>query len=165
MRICSRLCSSTLLVLAAFFFTTTTGRPNDLYHVGSMVASFTANDQFGAPFKFGADCRVLLISFDMATGKQANVKLSALGKDFLPKANATYVANIHGMPAIGRAFALPKMRSYAHRIVLADDERLLAPFPRMEKRVTVLRLQRGKVTAIRYWDPEKEEVAAVLGSR
>lgn len=114
------------------------------------------------PFKLDADCRALLVSFDMATGKQANLKLSAFGKDFLPKRRAVLVANIHGMPAIGRAFALPKMRSYAHRIVLADDPALLAPFPRQEKRVTVLTLRTGKVTAIKYWDPVKEDLTALL---
>lgn len=150
------------LVLASALLSFSPARADETYRVGSAVAAFAANDQFGAPFKLDADCRFLLVSFDMATGKQANVKLSALGRDYLPKLHAAYVANIHGMPAIGRAFALPKMRSYAHRIVLADSETLLAPFPKQEKRVTVLRLQRGKITKIAYWDPEKEGVAAVL---
>jgi len=154
-----------LLIMAALLLAASSGRSEELYTVGSSVSAFSANDQFGAPFKLGADCRALLISFDMATGKQANQQLSALGKDFLPQHHAVYVANIHEMPAIGRVFALPKMRSYAHRIVLADDATLLSPFPKQEKRVTVLLLQKSKVTGIRYWDPEKDDVATVLGSQ
>lgn len=154
-----------LFALIALLSTTAIARSAEQYAVGGVVAPFSAHDQFGAPFKLGADCRALLISFDMATGKQANLKLSALGKDFLPKHQAIYVADIHGMPAIGRTFALPKMRSYTHRIVLPDSDALLAPFPRQGKRVTVLLLRSGKITAIRYWDPEKEDVNSILGSR
>ena len=160
-----RLRSLALLILAAMFSTAGHGHSEELYTVGSAVSTFSANDQFGAPFKFGPDCRALMISFDMATGKQANLKLSALGKNFLPEHHAVFMANIHEMPAIGRAFALPKMRSYAHRIVLADDPTLLTPFPKQEKRVTVLLLQKGKVTGVRYWEPEREDVANILGSR
>lgn len=153
------------LSAVSLFCLVASARAAEPYRVGSAVPPFAAKDQFGEAFKLGADCRVLMISFDMGTGKLANAKLSAQGKEFLPQRHAVYVANIHGMPAIGRAFALPKMRSYAHRIVLADDEALLAPFPRQEKRVTVLGLRAGKVASIRFWDPEKEEVAAVLGAR
>ncbi|MDR3405821.1 MAG: hypothetical protein P4L99_25270 [Chthoniobacter sp.] len=149
--------------MAALFLAASNGHSEEMYSVGSAVSAFSANDQFGAPFKLGTDCRVLLISFDMATGKQANLKLSALGKDFLPEHHTVYMANIHEMPAIGRTFALPKMRSYAHRIVLADEATLLAPFPKQEKRVTVLLLQKRKITAIRFWDPEKEDIATILG--
>lgn len=154
--------SPSLLLFAASLSLTAAGISAEPYKSGSTVAAFSANDQFGKPFKLDGNCRTLLISFDMETGKQANAKLSAPGKDFLPQRRAVYVANIHGMPAIGRAFALPKMRSYAHRIVLADSPALLAPFPHQEKRVTVISLRQGKVTAIRYWDPATEEPAKVL---
>ena len=154
-----------LLAFATLLFSAPIGRSAEQYAVGSTVVPFSANDQFGTLFKLGSDCRALLVSFDMATGKQANLKLSALGKEFLPKHQAIYVSDIHGMPAIGRTFAFPKMRSYTHRIVLADNDALLAPFPRQEKQVTVLLLRNGKITAIRYWDPEKDDVSSILGSR
>lgn len=157
--------SLALLAFATLLFSAPIGRSAEQYAVGSAVVPFSANDQFGAPFNFGADCRAVLVSFNMATGKQANLKLSALGKEFLPKHQAIYVADIHGMPAIGRAFALPKMRSYTHRIVLADSDALLAPFPRQEKHVTVLLLKNGKIAAIRYWDPDKGDVRSILGNR
>lgn len=149
-----------IAVLLALVLTAAAANP---YRVGSTVAAFSAQDQFGKFFQLGADCRVLLVSFDMVTGKQANAKLNALGKDFLPSHRATYVANIVGMPAIGRVFALPKMRGYGHRIVLADDAALLAPFPRQERRVTVLGLRARKVVSIRYWDPEKASIEQLLG--
>lgn len=150
-------------MLVAFMVVGAPAFAADAYKVGSIVAAFVAKDQFGKPFQLGADCRVLLVSFDMGTGKQANAKLTALGTDYLPKHGAVYVANITGMPAIGRAFALPKMRGYAHRIVLADDAALLAPFPQQDQRVTVLALRGRKVVSVRYWNPASEPVESVVG--
>jgi len=131
----------------------------DPYAVGSKVAAFSANDQHGAAFTLnGKDTRFLLVSFDMETGKKANGALDALGAAYLPARKAIYVANIHGMPGIGRMFALPKMRKYAHRIILGDDENLLAPYPQQPGKVTVLKLDDGKVEKIAYWDPAAEGV-------
>ncbi len=150
-------------MLVAFFAVAAPAFADEGYKVGSTVAAFAAKDQFGKPFQLGADCRMLLVSFDMGTGKQANAKLTALGADYLPRHGAVYVANITGMPAIGRAFALPKMRGYAHRIVLADDGALLAPFPRQDQRVTVLALRGRKVVSVRYWNPASEPVEGFVG--
>jgi len=129
------------------------------YESGQTVQSFTAADQHGTPFTFQpADTRFLLISQDMAAGKKANAALSALGKDHLPGKKAIYVANIHGMPGIGRFFAIPKMKKYAHRIILADDAGLIEKFPQQESKVTVLKLASGRIQSIAYWNPESEPV-------
>jgi hypothetical protein len=68
------------------------------------------------------------------------------------------MANIHGMPGIGRMFALPKMKKYTHRIILGDDAALIADFPEQKGKVTVLGLSNGKVTSVSYWDPAAEGV-------
>lgn len=130
--------------------------------VGDPVPGFAAKDQFGKQFKFEAGLRFLLLGFDMGAGKAANLKLSELGPGWLEKHGAAYVLDIHAMPAIARVFALPKMRKYPHRIILAEAESLLAPFPRQPDRITVLVLtSRGKIGEIRYWNPASE----ALGSR
>jgi len=135
------------------------------YHVGSQVAEFTARNQRGQDFTFQPGIRYLLISFDMATGKQANAKLSPLGKDFLPQHEAVYIANIFGMPSIGRVFALPKMRSYNHRIVLADAQGLLDAFPKQEGRVSVIALDpKGRISDVRYWNPGTEPAEQLFPS-
>lgn len=133
------------------------------YSVGSKVGSFSASDQHGAPFTLDTkSTRYLLISFDMTTGKKANGVLDGLGKDYLPGKKAVYVANIFGMPAIGRTFALPKMKKYSHRIILGDDANLLTPFPQQPSKVTVIKLDGGKVGRISYWDPAAEGVDGFL---
>jgi hypothetical protein len=60
------------------------------------------------------------------------------------------------MPGIGRMFAMPKMRKYVHRIILGDDASLIAKFPEQKDKVTVLKLDGGKVNSITYWSPGAE---------
>ncbi len=135
----------------------------DVYKNGSKVAAFKANDQHGNAYEFeAAKTKYLLVSFDMETGKKANAALSAQGADFLTNKKAVYVANIFGMPGVGRMFALPKMRKYPHRIILADEANLLTSYPQQANKVTVLSVSGGVVKAIRYWDPASESVVELL---
>lgn len=99
------------------------------------------------------------VAYTMSVGKSANQALAKKGATYLPKQNSVFIANIYGMPAVGRFFAMPKMKKYPHRIMLADSEGLLDDFPQKEDRVTVFDLDAtGKIVAIRYWNPEKEEI-------
>lgn len=133
------------------------------YETGQRVESFQARDQHEQAFTLKpAETNFLLVSHDMETGKKANTVLTALGKDFLPGKKAVYVANIHGMPGIGRMFALPKMKKYNHRIILGDDAALIGHFPQQTGKVTVLALADGKVKSIKYWTPGSENVANYL---
>jgi hypothetical protein len=100
----------------------------------------------------------LLVSFDMGTGKAANRYFEDKGATYLDEKNAVFVANIYGMPGVGRMFALPKMRKYPHRIILADAEGLLDPFPNEDGRVTVIKLGPGRVIeSIGFWNPKKDD--------
>jgi hypothetical protein len=129
------------------------------YATGQRVDPFQAKDQHEAAFTLKpSETRYLLVSHDMETGKKANTALTALGKDYLPGKKAVYVANIHGMPAVGRMFALPKMKKYTHRIILGDDAALIARFPQQAGKVTVLALANGKVQSIQYWTPGTDGV-------
>lgn len=55
-------------------------------------------------------------------------------------------------------FAIPKMKKYSHRIILGDDEALIARFPQQAGKVTVLKLSNGKVAGISYWTPGTDSV-------
>ncbi len=134
-----------------------------VYAVGSPIESFAAKDQHDQWFTLEpAKLRYLLVSHDMETGKQANAVLTTLGKDYLGSKQAIYLANIHGMPGIGRMFAMPKMKKYTHRIILGDDAALIAKFPQQVGKVTVLGLESGKVTTVQYWTPGNEPLDSLL---
>ena len=122
--------------------------------VGEAVPSFAAKDQFGKEFKFTPGLHFLLVGFDMNAGKLANHKFADLGPGWLEQRGAAYVLDIHTMPAVARLFALPKMRKYPQRVVLAETATLLAPFPRQPEKITILELAPdGVIRAIRFWDP------------
>ncbi len=131
--------------------------------VGDTVPAFSAKDQFGQEFKPAAGLRFLLLGFDMGTSKTANLKLADLGAGWLEKHSAAYVLDIHTMPGVARLFALPKLRKYPHRIVLGDDEKMLAAFPHLPEKITVLVLTPTvKISEVRYWNPANETLDAVL---
>ena len=131
--------------------------------VGDTVPAFSAKDQFGTNYTFAPGPKFLLLGFDMSASKAANAKFAALGRDGFEKLGAVYVMDVHTMPAIGKFFALPKMRKYPFRVVLAESAELLTPFPRQPEKITVLALAPdGKIRAIRYWNPEAEEFKKLI---
>lgn len=133
------------------------------YATGSKVEAFSAKTQHDKEFTFKpANTQFLLVTHDMETGKKANAILTTVGPDNLTNKKVVYLANIHGMPGVGRMFALPKMRKYSHTIILGDDAGLIAKFPEEKNKVTVLKLSDGKVTSVRYWDPGAEDVDGFL---
>jgi len=126
---------------------------------GQAFPFFTAQDQHEQTVELKPGLEWILVSFDMGTGKRANRALAELGAEFLPEHQAVYVANIYGMPWVGRKFAMPKMRKYPHQIVLADEEGLLDSYPQQDKRVTLFKLDpSGKILDILFWDPAQDEL-------
>lgn len=133
------------------------------YEKGQTLEPFQAKDQYDSAFTLKpTEIHFLLVSHDMETGKKANAVLTARGKDFLGAQKAVYVANIFGMPGIGRFFAIPKMKKYNHRIILADDAALIAHFPQQTGKVTVLTVVGGKVQSIAFWTPDSEAIDGYL---
>lgn len=128
----------------------------EAYRAGDALDAFTVNDQHEKPFTFTAGAtRVILVTFDMPSGKKANAWLSAQPADLLDKHQAVFLSNIYGMPGVGRFFALPKMKKYPHRILLGDDEHLLDRYPKQDGKLTVLRVDaQGKIEAVSFVDPE-----------
>ena len=133
------------------------------YQKGDRVETFQAKDQYDQAYVFKpAETRYLLVTHDMETGKKANAVLTTVGKENLVRKKVVYLANIHGMPGIGRMFAIPKMKKYSHTIILGDDADLIARFPAETGKVTVLGLENGKVASVKYWNPGVEPLDGCL---
>lgn len=116
-------------------------------------------DQHGVAYPLPDEVKYIAVAFTMGVGKSANKYFAEKGSDFLPENNSVFIANIYGMPAIGRFFAMPKMQKYPHRIMLADAKDLLDEFPQRDDCVTVFDIDSaGKIKAIRYWDPKLGEL-------
>ena len=130
-----------------------------LYQVGDTFTFFSTEDQHEKEVTLtaGPETQHLIVSFAMGTGKSANRYFESKGATFLPSHQAVFLANIYGMPGIGRMFALPKMKKYPHRILLGDDEHLLDRFPQKPDHLTVLDLDsNGTITGIRFLDPKRQ---------
>lgn len=128
----------------------------DPYKVGDKLDAFTVKDQHEKEYTFAPGPKTFLVSFEMGSGKKANKWFAEKGADFLPQKQAVFLADIHGMPGVGRVFALPKMKKYPHRILLGDAKDLLTRYPKQDDKLTVLRLDAdAKITAIEFVDPEK----------
>ncbi len=130
----------------------------EIYKIGDTLEAFETKDAKEGAFAYApGKLACLIVSYEMSPGKAVNGYLAQKPSDYLETHGAAFMANIHGMPAIGRFFALPKMKRYPHRILLADSDTLLERHPVKDGRVTVFSFDaKGVITAIRQLDPEKE---------
>jgi hypothetical protein len=149
-------------LIALGFAASLVAAPPELYRVGDTFASFTTKDQHDRSYTFERGVRVVIVAFEMGAGKAANAFFEKQPANFLDTHRAIFVSNIHGMPGIGRMFALPKMKKYPHRILLADAPDFLARYPAQEDMLTVFSLDDGgAITAIRHVNP-KQEMARIF---
>jgi hypothetical protein len=140
-----------------FSFLAFTLNAADLLKVGDTYPTFTTQDQHEVEFTLTGEVQYLMISFDMTTGKKANAYLTEKSPDFFSSNKVVYMANIYGMPWIGRKFAMPKMKKYNHRILIADEEGLLDPVPTRDGEVTIVKLSsQQKIEKITFWNPKEE---------
>lgn len=127
------------------------------YRVGDKFDGFTTKDQHDRTYTFAPGVRLVIVAFEMGSGKAANAFLEKQPADFLDRHHAIFVSNIHGMPGVGRMFALPKMKKYPHRILLADEEHFLDRYPAANDKLTIIRLdEKSAITELRVVDPKRE---------
>lgn len=147
-----------VLVLLVSCFLAAALQAADTYKVGDALEAFEVKDARESAYAYApGKLSYLIVSYEMSPGKAVNKYLSGKPADYLEKHQAAFLANIYGMPGIGRFFALPKMAKYDHRILLADAETLLVRHPAKDGFVTVFGLNaKGVITSIRQLDPDKE---------
>lgn len=151
-----------LLVVAAGCVPAIAAEPAP-FAVGDRFPGLATRDQHDRPYSWAGEARRLVVAFEMDTGKAANVFLERQGADFLGREGTVFLSNIHGMPGIARNFALPKMRKYPHRILLADGEHFLDRYPRRENHLTVLEFDPGGLIAAIRFVPKAEAARAFRG--
>ena len=117
----------------------------------SSFADLRLADQHDEVHTLAPDTTTIVFAADMAGNKIVNALLGARRADYLPGHHAAFVADIHRMPRVITAFfALPRMRTYAYRVLLIDDAALAARFPYRDGEVTVLRLRELRPVATEY---------------
>lgn len=120
------------------------------YKIGDTIESFSLPNQFDKKQTIDASVRTILVSFEKSTGANINAFLAQHKADFLNQHHAVFIANISGMPMIiTKMFALPKMRSYAHSVLLMYDENDKR-FKSQEGKITLYKLEKGVIQQIDF---------------
>jgi hypothetical protein len=119
--------------------------------VGARLASATLLDQNEVAHRIDESIHIILFAREMEGGAVIRALLDAEGPKYLTKHRALYVADISDMPAlVARLAAIPRMRKRAYPTLLDREGTITAPFPAHEGRVTVMGLDKLRVTAIYY---------------
>ena len=136
-----------LFLWALFMYTLSWA--ND-FNVNTKIPHFSLPDQFDKIHTINEDVTTIIVSFEKGTGAMVNEFLSEQDKSYLAQHHAVFIANISGMPMIiTKMFALPKMRDYAHNILLIYDENDKR-FISKEGKSTVYKLDNGIVKDLFY---------------
>ncbi len=120
------------------------------------IQAFTLLDQFEKPHTIATDIKTIIVSFEKSTGADMNAFLNAHQPDYLQKHQAVFIANISEMPSlITKLFAMPKMRKYKHTILIINDEEN-HQFAYQEDKITIYKIENGKVKSIDFVNTSKE---------
>jgi len=121
------------------------------YKVGQSVMPLDLSDQHGKRYTLKVMPKTLIMAFEKGTGATVNEYLKVQEKGYLAKNKAAFVADISQMPKfITESFALPKMRKYAHTVLLIRDEEQGLRFPAEEEKITVMKFRGNFLTKIAF---------------
>ncbi len=118
---------------------------------GQALPKLQLKDQHDRTHEIDAQTLLVLFAPDRDSSELAHALLEELGGDALAQAGIAYVADISAMPGLVTSiFALPKMRGYSYPLLLGREEADTAALPRRPGEVTLIDLDGGVVTAVRY---------------
>lgn len=118
--------------------------------VGSDIPTLTVKDQFEKDHTVDANVKTIIFSASKTEGTTIKDFLLTKDKDYLTTNNTVYVADITGMPSLITKFiAMPKMKDYPFSVLLIDEANKTL-FPVKEDMISLISLENGKVTDIKY---------------
>lgn len=119
--------------------------------VGDALPAINLKDQHEQAFVVSADLQVILFAAEKGTSELMSKTLETLPVSILKDKKAIYIADISGMPGfITKMVALPRMQKLAYSIALVRDAKDAEYLPRQSAKVTVIKVQQGKVIALEY---------------
>lgn len=130
-----------LLGLSAFANTLT---------VGSNIPTLTIKDQFEKDNIVNENIKTIIFAATKTENTTIKEFLQSKDKELLATNKAVYIADITGMPSLITKFvAMPKMKNYSFSILLIDEANKTL-FPIKEDMISIISLENGKVTDIKY---------------
>ena len=133
------------------------------YSVGERMEGFSLEDQHGAIQRVDEDVAVILFGRDMTTDKIVKAALEGVDGEALRARGVVYVADIQGVPRlVAKLFALPSMRRRPYPMLLDRDGQTTARLPDVAGTVTVISLERLKITRVEQLTDSAELRKVVL---
>jgi predicted transcriptional regulator len=118
--------------------------------VGNTLPTLKIKDQFEKEHVVDANIKTIIFSATKSEGTTIKEFLLTKDKDYLTTNKAAYIADITGMPSIITSLiAMPKMKGYPFSVLLVDDSNKKL-FPVQEDMISVISLDNGKITDIKY---------------
>lgn len=125
-------------------------------NIGESLPTFSIKDQFEKAHTLKNDTQTIIVASGKSTSEIIRDYLLKQEGDFLTKNKAVYVADISGMPSlIAKFFALPKMKKYPFSVLLVDEEQT-KKFSKQDDKITIYRVNEGKITSVNYITNEAE---------
>ena len=129
--------------------------------VGNTLPTLKIKDQFEKEHVVDANIKTIIFSATKSEGTTIKEFLLTKDKDYLTTNKAAYIADITGMPSIITSLiAMPKMKGYPFSVLLVDESNKNL-FPVKEDMISVISLDNGKITDVKYVKTA-EELAKVL---
>jgi hypothetical protein len=95
--------------------------------------------------------KTVIMAFEKGTAATVNEYLATQNNNYLAQNSAVFIADISQMPPfIAQTFALPKLRTYAHPILLLEDEEQSLAFPAQEAKITLLHFDHNRLASIEF---------------
>ncbi len=118
--------------------------------VGNSLPTLTIKDQFEKSHTVDGTIKTILFSASKDEGTTIKEFLLTKDKSFLDTTKTVYVADITGMPSIITSlFAMPKMKEYPFPVLLIDEANKTL-FPVQEDMISIIKLDNGKITEVKY---------------
>jgi len=124
--------------------------------------SFAFETPQGRQMRIPKKTSLVIVAFEKDTGALVNEYLNTKNPYYLQKNRSIFIADIHKMPSmITSMFALPKLQKYKHLIYLHYNDRFENVVPNKEGKITLLRIEEGKIKNISYISTKQELKASI----
>lgn len=118
---------------------------------GQVLPTLPIHDQHERPWQVTDNTRLLILATNRAASGVVQNLLNTQEKNFLHSRHAVYAADLSRMPGlITRSFAMPALRELAYPVGIVADGQLLKEWPRHDKAVTLLWLNKGTLERIEH---------------
>ena len=118
--------------------------------IGNNLPTLTIKDKFEKNFTVDANIKTIIFSATKTEGTTIKEFLLTKDKDYLTANKTVYIADITGMPSLITKFiAMPKMKDYPFSVLLIDEANK-GLFAVKEDMISIISLDNGKITDIKY---------------